>query len=77
MTIQIEIEEKLLAEVDKTISALNETREEAIREAMQDFLKKKKRELKAAQIYKVAYSHNPSDAEEQKDWEEIAYWEEQ
>jgi metal-responsive CopG/Arc/MetJ family transcriptional regulator len=64
MTIQIEIDEKILAEVDEAISVLRESREDVFREAFIELAKKKKREAEVARQYAEAYGKDPVQPEE-------------
>lgn len=64
MKVQIEIDEKTLAEVDKAIEILRENREDVYREAFRDLAKKKKREAEVALMYAEAYGKNPVQPDE-------------
>ena len=64
MTVQIDIDEKLLSEVDEAIALLNESREDAYREAFRDLARKKKREAEAARQYAEAYGKHPVQPDE-------------
>ncbi len=64
MTVQIEIDEKTLAEVDAAIKILRENREDVFREAFLDLAKKKKKEAEVARIYGEAYEKNPVQPDE-------------
>ncbi len=64
MTVQIEIDEKTLAEVDAAIKILQENREDVFREAFLDLAKKKKKEAEVAQIYAEGYGKNPVQPDE-------------
>lgn len=75
MTVQIEIDEEILAEVDDAIKILKENREDVFREAFRDIARKKKREAKVAEQYRKAYSKNPIQPDEFDDWEEVQHWE--
>ena len=64
MTVEIEIDEKTLAEVDEAIEVLRENREDVFREAFRDLAKKKKREAEVARMYAEAYRKNPVQPDE-------------
>jgi metal-responsive CopG/Arc/MetJ family transcriptional regulator len=59
MTVQIEVDEKILAEVDEAIKVLRENRDDVFREAFRELARKKKREAQVAQQYAEAYRKNP------------------
>ncbi len=77
MTVQIEIDEKTLAEVDKAIEILRENRSDVFREAFLELARKKKREAEVARMYAEAYRKNPQAIEEIEEWEEVQYWEDE
>ncbi len=65
MTVQIEIDEKVLEEeVHKAIAILNERKEDAYLEAFRDLARKKKREAEVAREYAEAYRKNPVQPDE-------------
>lgn len=64
MTVQIEIDEKTLAEVDAAIKILQENREDVFREAFRDLAKKKKKEAEVARMYAEAYGKHPVQPDE-------------
>jgi Arc/MetJ family transcription regulator len=64
MTVQIDIDEKLLSEVDEAIAVLNESREDAYREAFRDLARKKKHEAEVAREYADAYTKHPVQPDE-------------
>lgn len=64
MTVQIDIDEKVLAEVHEAIAVLNESKEEAYIEAFRDLARKKKREAEVAREYAEAYRKNPVQPDE-------------
>jgi metal-responsive CopG/Arc/MetJ family transcriptional regulator len=74
MTIEIEIDEKTLAEVNEAIEVLEQNRDDVFREAMRDLAKKKKREAEVRQMYANAYRKNPQTREEIEEWEEVQSW---
>ena len=77
MTVEIEIDEETLAEVDEAIEVLRENREDVFREAFRDLAKKKKREAEVRRIYAEAYRKHPQTAEEIEEWEEVQHWEDE
>lgn len=77
MTVEIEIDEETLAEVDEAIEVLKENREDVFREAFRDLAKKKKREAEVRRMYAEAYRKNPQTAEEIEEWEEVQHWEDE
>lgn len=64
MTVQIEIDEKLLEEVHRAIAELNESKADAYREAFEDLARKKKREAEVSRQYAEAYGKQPVQPEE-------------
>lgn len=74
MTVQIDIDEKTLAEVDKNIVVLHQNREEVFRQGFLDLASKLRREAEVARQYAEAYRKNPQAAQEIDDWAEIQEW---
>jgi metal-responsive CopG/Arc/MetJ family transcriptional regulator len=64
MTVQIEIDEKVLAEVDEAIEVLRENRDDVFREAFGELARKKKKEAEIARQYREAYRKNPVQPDE-------------
>ncbi len=64
MTVQIEVDEKVLAEVDEAIKVLRENRDDVFREAFRELAQKKKREAQVARQYAEAYRKNPVQPDE-------------
>jgi metal-responsive CopG/Arc/MetJ family transcriptional regulator len=64
MTVQIDIDERVLAEVDEALSVLKEDREEVFRKAFVDLARKKKREAEIARQYRAAYGEKPVQPDE-------------
>ncbi|CAN5407176.1 MAG: hypothetical protein ACR2M8_04085 [Pyrinomonadaceae bacterium] len=64
MTVQIDIDDEVLAEVHDAIAILNESKEEAYLEAFRDLARKKKREAEVARQYAAAYGKNPIQPDE-------------
>ena len=77
MTVQIEIDKKVLAEFDEAIKVLRENREDVFRETFRELTKKKKREAEVARHYAEAYRKNPvqSDEFEIEDEQMEKFWE--
>ncbi len=61
--VQIEIDEKTLAEVDEAIEVLRENRQDVFREAFRELAKRKK-EAEVARQYAEAYGKNPVQSDE-------------
>ena len=64
MTVQIEIDEEVLAEVEDAIKILEENREDVFREAFRELAEKKKREAEVRKQYAKAYGEKPVQPEE-------------
>ncbi len=64
MTVQIEVDEKVLAEVDEAIAVLRENRDDVFREAFRELARKKRKEAEAARQYREAYRKNPVQPDE-------------
>ncbi|NOT48490.1 MAG: hypothetical protein HOP17_12165 [Acidobacteria bacterium] len=64
MTVQIDVDEKLLNEVHKAIAELNESKADAYREAFEDLVRKKRREAEVSHRYAEAYGKNPVQPDE-------------
>ncbi len=62
--VQIEIDEKTLAEVDEAIEVLRENRQDVFREAFRELAKRKKKEAEVARQYAEAYGKNPVQPDE-------------
>ncbi|MBA3632950.1 MAG: ribbon-helix-helix protein, CopG family [Acidobacteria bacterium] len=63
MSVTIELDEKILEEIDEAIEVLQEKREDIFREAFRE-LAKKKREAEVARQYVEAYGKNPVQSDE-------------
>lgn len=74
MTIQIDIDEKVLAEVDEAIEILEQNREDAFREAFKELARRKKREAEVRKQYAKAYREHPQTEDEFDDWDEVRDW---
>lgn len=77
MTVQIDVDEKIVAEIDESIKTLKENREDVFREAFRELANKKKREAEIALMYAKAYQKNPQTNEEVDEWTEVQYWEDE
>jgi hypothetical protein len=77
MTVQIEVDEKVLEEVHRAIEILNESKEHAYKEAFLDLARKKKREADVSRQYAEAYRKHPQTLEEVEEWGEVQYWEDE
>lgn len=77
MTVQIDIDEKTLAEVDEAIKILEESREDVFRQAFIELARRKKREAEVRQQYADAYRHKPQTEEEIIEWEDVQCWSEE
>ena len=64
MSVTIELDEKILAEIDEAIEILQEKREDVFREAFKELARKKKREAEVARQYAEAYRKNPVQPDE-------------
>lgn len=64
MSVTIELDEKVLAEIDEAIEILHEKREDVFREAFLELARKKKREAEVARRYAEAYRKNPVQPDE-------------
>ena len=64
MTVQIDVDEKLLEEVHRAIAELNESKADAYREAFEYLKKKKKREAEVSRKYAEAYGKSPIEPDE-------------
>ena len=74
MTVQIDIDEKALAEVEENIRLLHQDRDDVLRRNFLDLAAKLKREAEVARQYAAAYSKHPQTAEEIDEWAEIQDW---
>lgn len=64
MTIQIDIDEATLAEVDAALRVLNEDRKDVFRQVFTDLARRKKREAEVAKQYAQAYGKQPVEPDE-------------
>lgn len=59
MTLQIQIDEATLAEVDESLGVLQQNREDFFKEAIERSAAKLKREAEVSKLYKKAYGEIP------------------
>lgn len=64
MTVQIEIDEQTLAEVDAIAKDLRRSRVDVIRDSIRDYLQKQKREKHIEEQYAEAYGKSPVQPDE-------------
>lgn len=77
MTIQIEVDEKTLAEVEENIRLLHQDRDDVLRRNFLDLAAELKREAEVARQYAEAYGKHPQTKEEVEEWEEVQHWEDE
>ena len=75
MTVQIDIDEATLAEVDESLRVLHQNRDDFFRQGILDLAAKAKREAAVAREYAEAYRKHPQTLEEIDEWTEIQHWE--
>lgn len=66
MTIQLDIDTQVLSDLDEALGLLNEDRDNVVREAFAELVKKKKREAEVARQYAESYAKQPLQPDE---WE--------
>ena len=59
MTLQIQIDEATLAEVDESLGVLHQNREDFFKEAIERSAAKLKREAEVSKMYRKAYAEQP------------------
>jgi hypothetical protein len=64
MTVQIDIDDATLAEVDAALKILKEDRSDVFRQTFQELARRKKREAEVAKQYAEAYGKNPVQPDE-------------
>lgn len=74
MTVQIEVDDETLAEVEENIRLLHQDRDDVLRRNFLDLAAKLKREAEVARRYAEAYRKHPQTAEEIEEWAEIQQW---
>lgn len=77
MTVQIDIDEKILAEVDENLRVLNQSRDEYFRQGIMDLAAKLRCRAEIARQYAEAYGKHPQMKEEVEEWEEVQHWEDE
>ena len=75
MTVQIDIDETTLAEVDESLRVLHQNRDDFFRQGILELAAKVKREADVAKQYANAYGKHPQTSEETDEWTEIQHWE--
>lgn len=76
MSVQIEVDETILPEIDKLAASSKKSRYELINELLRKGLRKKTHEEKARE-FRESYRQFPltqKEIEEQREWEEIQDW---
>lgn len=74
MTVQIDIDEKILAEVDHNLKVLHQNRDDFFRQGIIDLAAKLRREAGVAAQYRAAYSKQPQTDEEVDEWADVQDW---
>jgi len=74
MTVQIDIDEKVLAEIDANIEVLHQDRETVLRNGLLDIAAKLRREAEVAAEYRSAYQKHPQTDEEVGEWADVQDW---
>lgn len=82
MNVTIELDEKLVVEIDEIARSSNKNRLQYISEALQKIIQQDKRrrnysEEEVSKMYAEAYRKHPQTAEEIDEWEEAQYWEDE
>jgi len=82
MSVTIELDEKLVAEIDAVAKDFNKNRLQYINDSMQKVLhqdrrKRKYSEEEVRKMYADAYGKHPQTAEEIEEWEEVQSWEDE
>jgi hypothetical protein len=75
MTLQLNIDEKILAEIDENLRFLHKDRDTFLREGVATLASKLRREAEVAAQYRAAYGKQPQTEEELREldeWNEIA-----
>lgn len=74
MTVQVDIDEVTLAEVDANLRILHQNRDDFFRQGILDLAARAKREADVARQYADAYRKHPQTTEEIDEWTEIQEW---
>jgi metal-responsive CopG/Arc/MetJ family transcriptional regulator len=69
MTVQIEIDEKLMSKIDEVLHKLSMDRTQYFQRLAEEDL--------VARQYREAYTKHPQTKEEIEEWEEVQYWEDE
>jgi len=82
MQVVIELDEKLVAEIDAIAKDFNKNRLQYINDSLQKVLHQDKRKRKYSEeevrkMYADAYRKHPQTAEEIEEWEEVQCWEDE
>ncbi len=82
MNVLIELDEKLVVEIDEIASNSNKNRLQYISESLQKVIQQDKRKQKyseedVSEMYADAYRKHPQTAEEIDEWEEVQHWEDE
>lgn len=64
MTIQLDIDNQALADLDEALGFLHEDRDDVVRAAFAELVKKKKREAEVARQYAESYAKHPIQPDE-------------
>jgi hypothetical protein len=74
MTVQIDIDEEVLAEIDANAKLLKQDRETVLKDGLLNLAAKLRREAEVAAEYHRAYSKYPQTADEVGELAEISDW---
>ena len=82
MSVVIELDEKLVAEIDKAADHLNKNRLQFIKESLEkslqdDFLRKKQNDSEKVERFIKSYEKQPQQPEEYEIWENEQVWEDE
>ncbi len=82
MNVLIEIDEKLVVEIDEIARSSNKNRLQYINDSLQKIIqqdkqKRKYSEEEVSKMYAEAYREHPQTAEEVDEWAEVQYWEDE
>ena len=64
MTLQIQVDEATMAELDESLGVLQQNREDFFKEAIERSAAKLKREAEVSRLYRKAYGDNPIGSDE-------------
>ncbi len=82
MNVLIELDEKLIVEIDEIAGNSNKNRLQYISESLQKVIQQDRRKQKyseedVSKMYADAYRKHPQTAEEIEEWEEVQHWEDE